>query len=181
MAEEHNLVAVILHHESKGYVGTDRSTASAGRAALGAMSWRAQADLHLAVELPQNPREPRQTTADGLVIERYRVRLRLPKVRDFGEENAVEDVVIESEKRNGALLAMRVLSEVVKSSEPKPRAEQRMLDALAAMGETTTAQLAAALEVDPSSGSFKRALHCNLDSGQIVKVAHGRYAVKGEA
>jgi hypothetical protein len=96
LAEGHDLVAVVLHHESKSHVTSGRSTASAANAALGAMSWRGQADLHIAVELPREPRE-RDTTPEGDDIDRWRVRLRLPKEREFSDsDGGDENVVVES-------------------------------------------------------------------------------------
>jgi hypothetical protein len=117
LAEDNDLVVIVLHHEAKSQVAAGRSTATAARAALGAMSWRGQADLHIAVELPKDPRE-RGTTADGDNVDRWRVRLRLPKEREFSDsESDDEDVVVESVRRDRTLLSM-----VVRSEQRKPRA-----------------------------------------------------------
>lgn len=171
LAEQYDLVAVILHHESKHYVGNGRTTAAAARAALGAMSWRAQADLHLAVELPQQPREARQTTSTGEVLERYRVRLRLPKVRDFGDEDAAEDVVIESTRtEDRALLSMRVRSEAV-TDEPAPRlsTEDRMRAALDD-GPLSRDDLADVLQLKRNGGGFKGAVAALKNSGRVAEI-----------
>lgn len=186
LAEEQNLVALIVHHESKqGSSGSDRSTASAARAALGAMSWRGQSDLHMALELPQNPREPRETTTNGDVLERYRVKLQLPKERDFGDEDNLEDVVIESVRTPArALLRMDVLSEgrsTVARVEPATEMREAILAALADRGEMGRADLAAGLVENPQSpgSSFTKPLAQLVGRGLVTQPRRGRYALPG--
>ena len=131
LAEDRDLVVIVLHHESKSQVSTGRSTASAAKAALGAMSWRGQADLHIAVELPSEPRE-RDTTPEGDPCDRWRVRLKLPKEREFGESEGDESVVVESVKRDGVLLSMQVRSEGA-SRPRRPSKRQEARDGIAAL------------------------------------------------
>jgi len=175
LAEDHDLVVIVLHHESKSHVSTNRSTGAAAKAALGAMSWRGQADLHIAVELPQNPRE--RATVDGDVVDRWRVRFRLPKEREFTDSEGDEDVVVESVKRDGVLLAMEVRSEV-RQGYRKPRARARIVEALRA-GPLSRSQLAAAVELSEGGGGFKSGVAELLRDGQATTLDDGRVALAG--
>ncbi len=151
LAEDHDLVVIVLHHESKSQVNTGRSTASAAKAALGAMSWRGQADLHIAVELPREPRE-RATTPEGDAIDRFRVRLRLPKEREFGDSEGDENVIVESVKRDGALLSMEIRSEAATESRKPSKAEQtreRIAALLAERERMTRAEIGDAMSDVP--------------------------------
>lgn len=178
LAEGRNLVAVIVHHEAKSYVSADRSTASAAKAALGAMSWRAQSDLHISLQLPQHPREPTETTADGNIIERYRVDLRLPKVRDFGDDDTTDGFVIESVRTpERALLEMTVRHEGRATVERTDRAGdvRRSIIQAVEQGATATADIAQYVGVKPDDRTFKRVLRETVELGLITKVGHGRY------
>lgn len=178
LAEGHNLVAVIVHHEAKSYVSADRSTASAAKAALGAMSWRAQSDLHISLQLPQHPREPTETTAEGNIIERYRVDLRLPKVRDFGDDDTTEGFVIESVRTpDRALLDMAVRHEGRAAIERTDVAGDMRVSIVQAVGQgaTTTAEIAAIVGADPDGGTFKRGLCEAVEMRKITKPGRGRY------
>lgn len=176
LAEDHDLVVIVLHHESKSQVNAGRSTAAAARAALGAMSWRGQADLHVSVELPREPRE-RDTTPEGDAVDRWRVRLRLPKEREFSDSQGEEDVVVESIKRDRTLLSMEVRSESATPSRPrKPTATRRIIEALRG-GPLTRSALAQVVELSETGGAFKGAVAGLLRESLIVTVDGERIAL----
>jgi hypothetical protein len=176
LAEDHDLVVIVLHHEAKSHVNAGRSTAAAARAALGAMSWRGQADLHIAVELPRQPRE-RDKTADGDLIDRWRVRLKLPKEREFTAGEGEEDVVVESVKRDGALISIEVRSESPEPLRPKkPPAKLRMVEALREE-PLTRPDLAEVVGLNENGGGFKRAVAELLRDGLAITLEDGRIAL----
>jgi KaiC/GvpD/RAD55 family RecA-like ATPase len=161
LAEDRDLVVIVLHHESKSQVSTGRSTAAAAKAALGAMSWRGQADLHIAVELPREPRE-RGTTPGGDPCDRWRVTLKLPKEREFGETEGDESVVVESVKRGGVLVSMEVRREGASNPKRQPSKAQEAREAVAALliergGRATRAELREALS-DVATRTLDRVL-----------------------
>ena len=177
LAESHDLVVIVLHHEAKSQVSAGRSTATAARAALGAMSWRGQADLHIAVELPREPRE-RATLPNGDSVDRWRVRLRLPKEREFSDsENDDEDVVVESVRRGPTLLSMVVRSERRAATGRAQTKRQEARDLVAGLlresGRLTRAQLGERLP-DVSKRTLDRVLSQDGD-GLWTQPVSGTY------
>ena len=175
LAEDYDLVAIVLHHEGKSHVSAGRSTAAAARAALGAMSWRGQADLHLAVELSREPRE-RTTTPEGDAVDRWRVRLQTPKEREFGDSDGVEDVVVESVRRDRTLLSIEVRSEAAAPRPKRPPTAQRIVAALKC-GPLHRAELAEAVGLAEGGGGFKRAIAELIRQDRAIALDDGRIAL----
>lgn len=179
LASDNNLALLILHHERKPGASEKRN---AGQAMMGARQWAGQADTHLAAELPPRPYE-QQEDPHGHRIERYRVRLRTPKLRDSGDREHVERIVVESERTTErALRRLTICSEGVNRDgraghDAEAELVRRIHETVQARGESSTAEIAAGVDADPGSGTFKRALRQAVEEGLIVHVRRGHYSL----
>jgi archaellum biogenesis ATPase FlaH len=182
LAEGHDLVIVILHHENKSSIYPGRSTAAAAKAALGAMSWRGQSDIHIAMEAVPNQRET-ETTPEGTVVDRWWVQFKLPKERELGDCNGGDEhVVVETVRRDDTLLSAEIRSEVrggatAPTTKPKKApTRQRMVDALRE-GPLSPEKLAKAVNVKDTGGAFKTPLAGLREKGIVVDDKDGRIAL----
>lgn len=180
IAEDHGCAVLLTHHEVKAASGNNRGTTGAARAALGAMSWRGQADLHVAVERARSG-HGRRVDERGHAHDAFRIRLRLPKLRDgFADGAEVEDAAVVSERdAEGALLWLRVERTGARSGQSRPSAVERIVGALQAGGPYSRSELAAAVEMQPGGGGFKGAVAEALQTGRAVEVG-GRLAAGEE-
>lgn len=91
---------VLLHHERKPQQGYKRN---AGQAMMGARQWAGQADAHLALEKMGDIYT--EEIPGGGLVQRYPIRLEMPKNRDG--RGVKEKIVIVSEHDDGKTLARR--------------------------------------------------------------------------
>jgi hypothetical protein len=149
VANTYGLVAAVLLHERK-MIGTGRSAATARNAVLGAMSWRAQCDTLLSLELPANPRGIEQTPEGP--VETWTVRVQLPKEREFGDGPEIQGLVKKSLKVDRVL--QRLWVEL--TDAPPSALDDRIVAALSG-GPLGRAALLAMLGVK-DGGHFRRAI-----------------------
>jgi AAA domain len=168
-ADGAGLALLLVHHESKPARGVPRNSSLA---TMGARQYVGQADYQLTLERAPRPFTTTATEPDGSRIETYRVRLRQPKRRDAGDTAGVEPLcVVSRHAPDGTLDTLAVepdtaagVSNAVGQDRRQELAE-RIKAHIATNGESSTKDIAAAVKLDPTSGSFKRALKAAIALG----------------
>lgn len=171
-----NATTLTLHHEAKGGASEDgqpRSAARAKRAVLGAMQWTAQCDLLISLE-PDRPLHTRSESADGEVIDEWRVRAQLPKQRRFGAGGRPLRIVKWSRSRADVLIEMemRCEADVSPAGPARPHTRERLLEALRD-GPKTRAELADACGLKRTSGGFKASVRNLREQGLVGELDDG--------
>lgn len=180
LAADLELALVLVHHESKGRAGRRNSSL----AAMGARQLVAQADYQLTLERAPGPFTTSTTEPDGSRLETYRVRLRLPKRRDAGDTGRFEPLrVVSRHTPEGALVKLSIEPDDTAggvSSADGQDNRQELAERIGAFvkdkdGETTTAEIAAALKMNSTAGTFKRAVNQALSLKLVRRVSKGVY------
>lgn len=173
LALDHNCVVVVTHHETKTLVGTNRSQAAAANAMLGGGQFRAQCDVQISLELTPDPRG-QETTVEGAVRDTWRVRLQLPKERQFGDNDGPLFVIKWTQKDEaGALLKMGVRLD---GAAPRGNATLGLADRfLAAIqeGGPLERQVCVSLNDGKDNGTVVRA----LKDSRLARLDDGRFDV----
>jgi RecA-family ATPase len=180
LAREGRLALLLIHHESKPGQGPRDSSL----AAMGARQWVGQADVQLTLERAPKPNSDTRSLDDGGTHTTYRLRLRVPKRRHAPDSQRFEPLrVVSRHHPDGALDWLRVEADddAGVDAERGPGADRKqeraegMAAHVKAHGESTSAELAAAVDLKSSDGSFKRARDFALAAGMIEAASRGRY------
>jgi hypothetical protein len=168
---------LLLHHERKA----GDYARNAGQAMMGARQWAGQADGHLAIRATGRlSNEPVGDT--GRTVQRYPIEMEMPKVRD-GQPALPAALMIVSERDEANRLAwMRVdaAGEALAGASTPTLADRIVTYVNGTEAVVSRAEVADALNVTPTSGSFKTALKAAAAAGRIKRVGHGQYAAKGQ-
>ena len=167
-----NTALVALHHENKR---GEHGGGSPEQRMTGARQWAAQADRHLILTATDRGNVASERLANGNMRESYALRLDSGKTR--GSEKPALRLSLDTEADStGQRLSIEVrVIESEVSSESEARI-QRVASAV--QGETSTADIARAVALVPSSGTFKRALGEAVARGLITKTGRGVYEAK---
>lgn len=173
-----DLALLLVHHESKPKQGPRNSS----QATMGARQWVGQADYQLTLERAPKPFSATTTEPDGGKLETYRVRLRQPKRRDAGDTGGYRPLrVVSRHHPDRSLDTLAVEPDTTAMGAVSAHGqdhEQEIAEAIRGYldenGEGRTGELAAALKLAPTNGTFKRALKRAVAMG-VKNPSKGRY------
>jgi len=179
LAVELGLAVLLVHHESKPRQGPRDSSL----ATMGARQWVGQADVQLTLERAPKPSTKITTEPDNALLTTSRLRMRQPKRRDAPDPHTFERLrVVSRRDPTGALDWLSVELDdddaPAAASDGRDHSQERA-ERLGAFvkghGESTSAEMAAEVGLNPSSGTYKRARDLALEKGLFKRVKKGIY------
>ncbi len=152
---------------------------------MGARQWVNQTDLHLVAERDTAPNFETVPDTDGGKHDTYRVRLYTPKRRDTGDTGKPEHLqVVSHHNADGALDTAAIEANADGASSADGSERQELAERIGAFvkarvangeGDTTTAEMAAAIKLAPTNNTFKRAVREAMALRLIERVSKGVY------